>query len=259
MTSGNDSIGGGNQVRAPVSVPVNVCGNAVAVLGHTLAACKGGASVRRDDDGGGAGAMTSGNDSIGGGNQVRAPVSIPVNVCGNAVAVLGGAFAACKGGASVDSSGGSSSITSGNGSIGGGNQVGVPISVPVNVCGNSVAVLGLAASHCEGGTPPPPCRCHHHRPPPPCRCHHHHHHHHHHQGPPSRHHHHNGGSGSTVTSTPEAGGSLPTTGANFLGLLALAGSVTVAGAGSLLLTRWSRAHGLLAIARRATRAFAAAR
>jgi len=90
---------------------------------------------------------TSGNNSIGGGNQVSVPVSIPVNVCGNAVAVLGGAFAACEGGASVshDTGGGSSAGTSGNGSILGGNQVRVPVNVPVNVCGNAIAVAGFAA------------------------------------------------------------------------------------------------------------------
>jgi hypothetical protein len=41
--------------------------------------------------------------------------------------------------------------TSGNGSILGGNQFFVPISVPVDVCGNAVAVLGIANAGCEGG------------------------------------------------------------------------------------------------------------
>ncbi|MFC6896526.1 chaplin family protein [Nonomuraea dietziae] len=36
------------------------------------------------------------------GNQIFAPISIPVNVCGNAIAVIGAAVAGCKGGASVD-------------------------------------------------------------------------------------------------------------------------------------------------------------
>jgi hypothetical protein len=150
MTSGNDSILGGNQVRAPVSVPVNVCGNAVALLGHAHAACRGGASVRRDDDdGGGPGMMTSGNDSIGGGNQVRAPIRVPVEICGNAV----NAAEWCPGGAFVHTvswaSGGPR--TSGNDSILGGNQVRIPVRIPVNVCGNAVAVLGGAFAACEGG------------------------------------------------------------------------------------------------------------
>jgi hypothetical protein len=41
--------------------------------------------------------------------------------------------------------------TQGDHSILGGNQIFVPISIPVNVCGNSVAVIGFAASGCEGG------------------------------------------------------------------------------------------------------------
>ena len=45
-TSGNSGVLSGNQVVAPISVPVNVCGNAVAVLGNAGAGCKGGASVK---------------------------------------------------------------------------------------------------------------------------------------------------------------------------------------------------------------------
>lgn len=39
--------------------------------------------------------------------------------------------------------------TSGNGSIGGGNQIGADVDAPVNVCGNAVAVLGVAGAQCE--------------------------------------------------------------------------------------------------------------
>ena len=46
-TSGNGSVGGGNQAAAPVSVPADVCGNAAAVLGDSLAGCEGTASVRQ--------------------------------------------------------------------------------------------------------------------------------------------------------------------------------------------------------------------
>ena len=46
-TSGLDSPLSGNQVSAPVSVPANVCGNAAAVLGDSLAGCAGTASVRQ--------------------------------------------------------------------------------------------------------------------------------------------------------------------------------------------------------------------
>jgi LPXTG-motif cell wall-anchored protein len=40
--------------------------------------------------------------------------------------------------------------TSGNGSIGGGNQIVADVDAPVNVCGNSIAVLGVAGADCTG-------------------------------------------------------------------------------------------------------------
>jgi hypothetical protein len=261
-TSGNNSIGGGNQLNAPVKVPVNLCGNSAAALGTALSGCKGGAST---SGGSGGGSMTtSGDHSILGGNQINVPISVPVNVCGNAAAVLGFAAAGCEGGATVGGSGGGSSTTSGTGSIGGGNQINIPISVPINVCGNSASVLGTALSGCKGGsgtgTPPPP-RCHHKgcTPPPPPPCHHkgcppppcHHkgcpppppppcHHKscptppgHHHPTPPGHH----GGTGTTTTTTSLSSGSLPTTGANFLALMAIAGTAVVGGGGLVLAGR----------------------
>jgi hypothetical protein len=44
---------------------------------------------------------TSGDGGVLSGGQIVAPITIPINVCGNAVAVIGTAFAGCKGGASV--------------------------------------------------------------------------------------------------------------------------------------------------------------
>ncbi|MFL6052003.1 MAG: chaplin family protein [Actinoallomurus sp.] len=65
--------------------------------------------------------------------------------------------------------------TSGEGGVLSGNQVIVPITAPINVCGNAVAVIGGAVAGCRGGASvgrgpghPP---CHHHRPP----CYHRHH------------------------------------------------------------------------------------
>jgi len=44
-TSGNGGVLSGNQVYAPISIPVDVCGNAIAILGIAGAGCQGGASV----------------------------------------------------------------------------------------------------------------------------------------------------------------------------------------------------------------------
>jgi len=63
---------------------------AFAVTGSVLAAAPANADIH-----------TSGAGGVLSGNQVVAPISIPISVCGNAVAVLGIAGAGCKGGASV--------------------------------------------------------------------------------------------------------------------------------------------------------------
>ncbi|TMR12161.1 DUF320 domain-containing protein [Nonomuraea turkmeniaca] len=153
-TSGDGSVGGGNQVNAPISAPVNACGNAVSLFGSSDAGCKGGATVRNQGKGGAGGNRTSGKGSVLGGNQVVAPISAPLNACGNAVAIFGDATAGCKGGANVHNTGtgAGGNRTSGDGSVLGGNQVVAPISAPVNICGNSVAVFGRAFSGCKGGS-----------------------------------------------------------------------------------------------------------
>ncbi|MFC9971407.1 chaplin [Spirillospora sp. NPDC127200] len=63
---------------------------AFAVTGSVLAAAPAGADI-----------VTDGSHGVLSGNQVVAPISIPINVCGNSVAVLGIAGSGCKGGASV--------------------------------------------------------------------------------------------------------------------------------------------------------------
>ncbi|MER7128381.1 chaplin family protein [Streptosporangium saharense] len=98
-TDGQHSVGGGNQVQAPVTLPIDISGNAAAVGGNSTAVSQGGSSVT--GKGGQGGNTTSGRSSVLGGNQVVAPVTAPVNACGNAVAALGDAAAGCLGGARV--------------------------------------------------------------------------------------------------------------------------------------------------------------
>ncbi|MGR6913687.1 chaplin family protein [[Actinomadura] parvosata] len=45
ITDGSGGVLSGNQVVAPITAPINVCGNAVAVIGVGVAGCKGGAAV----------------------------------------------------------------------------------------------------------------------------------------------------------------------------------------------------------------------
>jgi ChpA-C len=43
-------------------------------------------------------------------------------------------------------------FTSGDGGILSGNQIIAPISVPISICGNAIAILGIAGAGCEGGS-----------------------------------------------------------------------------------------------------------
>ncbi|WP_240661296.1 MULTISPECIES: chaplin [unclassified Streptomyces] len=79
----------GNNVQAPVHVPVNACGNTVTVAGALNEAADNTCvnSDSHDGHGGGAHAVggTEGSPGVGSGNNVQAPVHVPVNACGNSV------------------------------------------------------------------------------------------------------------------------------------------------------------------------------
>lgn len=83
----------GNVIQAPVSVPVNICGNTVNVLGALNPAvgndCAQGSGSSRSggsggkSDGAGAVGVSDGADGIGSGNVIQLPIDAPVNLCGN--------------------------------------------------------------------------------------------------------------------------------------------------------------------------------
>ncbi len=83
--------------------------------------------------------------------QFKKRAAVVLAASASAVALMGApAFAST---AHTAASGPSSTwITSGNGSILGGNQIFVPINIPIDVCGNAVAVLGIAGAGCHGGS-----------------------------------------------------------------------------------------------------------
>ncbi|MFI9602448.1 chaplin [Streptomyces sp. NPDC052043] len=120
----------------------------------------------------GAFGAASGSPGVLSGNTVQVPVHVPVNVCGNTIDVVGllnpaaGNTCAQHGGGSASGHHGGSHAegrTSGSPGVGSGNHVQVPVDVPVNVCGNSIDVIGAAnpalGNHCAIGggsrtTPP---------------------------------------------------------------------------------------------------------
>jgi hypothetical protein len=98
-TSGEGGILSGNQVFAPINVPITVCGNAVSILGSAAAGCGYEVVVKpskkkphHHDNG----PSTSGKGGILSGNQVFAPINVPITACGTAVALVGQAEAGCQ-------------------------------------------------------------------------------------------------------------------------------------------------------------------
>ncbi|WP_449406845.1 chaplin family protein [Nocardiopsis mwathae] len=94
---------------------------------------------------------TSGSGGVGSGNQVSVPVDIEAQICGNSVAALGVSKAKCKEVAKYlyQSSGkGGGNQTDGSGGIASGNQISIPVTAAVGVCGNSVAVAGVSKADC---------------------------------------------------------------------------------------------------------------
>jgi hypothetical protein len=61
---GNDGFATGNQVAVPINIPINICGNALAILGATDA----GAGCESGGLGGLLGGHDRRNDSVGGGD-----------------------------------------------------------------------------------------------------------------------------------------------------------------------------------------------
>ncbi|MFC5822979.1 chaplin family protein [Nonomuraea insulae] len=45
ITNGAGGVASGNQLHIPVAIPIDICGNAVAVIGVAVAGCKGGANA----------------------------------------------------------------------------------------------------------------------------------------------------------------------------------------------------------------------
>jgi hypothetical protein len=160
--TGNVSVFDGNHVNAPVSIPADICGNAAAILGFATAGCQGGASVAAAHPDAASTAGSSGpkyaDVSIGHGNTVRVPVIVAADACGNSI---GNATAKCHGGIHLPASTWQSSgnngtfqqagLSAGNLSVGDGNDVRVPVTAPIDACGNAAAVLGDSSAGCEGG------------------------------------------------------------------------------------------------------------
>lgn len=92
-TADSPGLLSGNLIQIPISAPLNVCGNQVDVVGLADRALGAQCSNGSGTDAGGSGATASGgaadSGGLGSGNSVQAPVTAPVNLCGNQLDIIG--------------------------------------------------------------------------------------------------------------------------------------------------------------------------
>jgi hypothetical protein len=168
-TAVSDHSGGilsGNIVQVPVDVPVNACGDQVDVVGDGNSdggsACATGSGAAGASSGSNATAVSLYSGGIGSGSVVQLPINVPVNACGDQVGVF--AVEDFVRGSDCTSGGGDASSTSavvGSGGVLSGDQAGVPIDVPVDLCGVQAIVVGAGndtgpAACGSPGQPPGP-------------------------------------------------------------------------------------------------------
>ncbi|MFE1170654.1 chaplin family protein [Nocardiopsis sp. NPDC058789] len=149
-TDGSGGVLSGNQVVVPVDVEANLCGNSLAVLGISQATCTKVSEVLYESSG--QGAATDGSGGVASGNQIVLPVDAAVDACGNSVAVAGISEAECVEVVEVlekESEDAPSTMnTDGSGGVASGNQITVPVDTAIEICGNSIAVLGASSAQC---------------------------------------------------------------------------------------------------------------
>ncbi|MEO3754656.1 chaplin [Streptomyces sp. B6B3] len=129
----------------------------VAAASGVLAMATGTAQADADANG-----VAQNSPGVASGNNVQVPVHVPVNVCGNTINVVGllnpafgntcvnnggsGAGGGNEGGGGQGQQDGGAEANGGaqdSPGVGSGNNVDVPVEVPVNACGNSVDVIGV--------------------------------------------------------------------------------------------------------------------
>ncbi|HVV22929.1 MAG TPA: hypothetical protein VHF06_26065 [Pseudonocardiaceae bacterium] len=137
QNAGGHDLFRGNKVVVNAVVPVQICGNAVAVGGdaHESAACSQVAGHRQP-------ITTSGRGQVLGGNVVAVNPAVPVQVTGNAVGAIGNAFAHSVAGQSATTGG--DIRTTGRDGVVSGTIAAVQWGTPVQVADNGVAGIGRA-------------------------------------------------------------------------------------------------------------------
>jgi len=193
-TAGSPGVASGNLIEIPLNLPVNLCGNSLSVVGVLDSAFDNTCTNESGADSSSSASTTATGtaaDSPGllSGNLISIPVNAPANVCGNSLNVIGIGDSAhdnsCSNESGSGDSGSGAGTTTATGTavgspgVGSGNLISIPVNAPVNICGNTLSVIGIGNpahdNSCsnEAGTgtsPTPPCGCTPPPPPPPCGC-----------------------------------------------------------------------------------------
>lgn len=145
LVAPSGAVASGNSVDAPIDLGLNLCGNTVSVASSSSASGCSMSSGSTPTASADAAASTARPAGVLSGNAVRAPLNLSINACGNGAAVASAADSASGSGCTVEHSAiqrsalgtgmtGSADVLSQNG-------INVPISVPLNACGNGLSAL----------------------------------------------------------------------------------------------------------------------
>ena len=135
----------GNQINVDLVVPIDLSGNAIAVLGKAAATNDSSQSYGNHND-----VQTSGAGGAISGNVVDADWALPVQITNNAIALLGKATA--EGTSSQEAWATGDIVTDGDHSLLGGNVVAPQFATPVQVDGNAVSGIGFADAKSSADT-----------------------------------------------------------------------------------------------------------
>ncbi|MGI5503881.1 beta strand repeat-containing protein [Lentzea sp. CA-135723] len=135
----------GNTIQAHVDVPINICGNAIAVLANTDATADCSQTTHRDGT-----IVTDGAGQALAGNVVAVNHILPVQITGNAIAA-GGNATTNTAAEQVSTTGGDITTNGDRGAISG-NVVAEQGATPVQITGNGVGAAGIAQANSTADT-----------------------------------------------------------------------------------------------------------
>ncbi|MFD4671902.1 beta strand repeat-containing protein [Lentzea sp. NPDC058450] len=135
----------GNTIQAHVDVPINICGNAIAVLANTDATADCSQHTHRDGT-----IVTDGAGQALAGNVVAVNHILPVQITGNAIAA-GGNATTNTAAEQVSTTGGDITTNGDRGAISG-NVIAEQGATPVQLTGNGVGAAGIAQANSTADT-----------------------------------------------------------------------------------------------------------